>query len=112
MLAFAGYAVFLVATAAVAWAGGMPIAVLGAAAVLLALAGWAVNPPLQSMMFTLAPGAAGPAMALATCAMFVGASLGGVLGGVLLATVGAAAIPLAGGLLVLAAVPILPRVRR
>ncbi|MFI0418809.1 MFS transporter [Spongiactinospora sp. 9N601] len=112
VLAFAGYAVFLVATAAVTWAGDMPIAVLGAAAILLALAGWAVNPPLQSMMFTLAPGAAGPAMALATCAMFIGASLGGVLGGVLLATVGAAGIPLAGGLLVLAAMPILPRAGR
>ncbi|WP_157254512.1 MFS transporter [Nonomuraea typhae] len=112
LLAFSGYAVFLWATAAVTLAGGMPIAVLIAAAILLALAGWAVNPPLQSLMYMLAPGAAAQAMALATCAMFIGASLGGVLGGVLLATVGAAAIPLAGGLLVIAAAPILPRANR
>ena len=107
--ALAGYGVTLWAAAALTMAGGVPSAVLGVVVVLLALAAWAINPPLQSMMYGFARGAAAEAMALATAALFTGASLGGAMGGILLDGWGPAAIPLAGGVLLLAAVPLIPR---
>ncbi|MEV5569691.1 MFS transporter [Spirillospora sp. NPDC052269] len=67
-------------------------------------AAWAVPPPIQARVLTLAGPDAGPqALALSSSAVYVGASLGAGLGGWLLSTHGSGALPLAAVLTALAA---------
>ncbi|WEV25171.1 MFS transporter [Streptomyces sp. 71268] len=106
-----GHGAALLAVAALAWAGDMPYAAIASAMMLVALFAWSLTPPLQMLLLTLAPGAGMEVLALQTSALFLGASLGGVLGGLLLAHGSAAAIPLAGGLLQFAGLALLPRRR-
>ncbi|MFI2027549.1 MFS transporter [Streptomyces buecherae] len=106
-----GHGAALVAVAVLAWVGDMPYAALAAAMMLVALFAWSLTPPLQMLLLSLAPGAGMEVLALQTSALFLGASLGGVLGGLLLAHGSAAAIPLAGGLLQFAGLALLPRRR-
>lgn len=104
-----GHAILLWLMAGMAWFSGMPLLALAIAVVPLALAAWSLMPPIQTMLYTFAPGSGAEAVGLSMSGLYVGASLGGALGGVLLAQFGAYAIGLVGGTLQLIAILLLPR---
>ncbi|WP_129294689.1 MFS transporter [Streptomyces lydicus] len=92
-------AVFAAATAGLALCGALRPAPLGFVAPLLviwAAAAWAVPPAVQTRVLALAGPEHGPqALALTSSAVYAGASLGGALGGRLLASHGTGALPVA-----------------
>lgn len=59
---------------------------------------WSFNPPVQSLLLGLAP-AGGLVLSLNASAIYFGVALAGVLGGVVIATVGVLALPLFGAAL-------------
>ncbi|WP_433287251.1 MFS transporter [Pseudonocardia sp. CA-142604] len=69
--------------------------VVGAAVVLALWAAfnWAFNPPAQSLLLELAP-AGGLVLSLNSSAIFVGAAVGGVVGGIVIGAGGLLALPL------------------
>ncbi|MGW9429762.1 MFS transporter [Streptomyces decoyicus] len=92
-------AVFAAATAGLALCGALRPAALALVVPLLviwAAAAWAVPPAVQTRVLALAGPEHGPqALALTSSAVYVGASLGGALGGRLLASYGPGALPVA-----------------
>ena len=109
VVAEAGHGLLLWLLAAMAWLSGMPLLALAVAVVPLALAAWSLMPPIQAMLYELAPDSGAEAVGLSMSGLYVGASLGGAVGGLLLAHVGAYAIGLVGGVLQFAAILLLPR---
>lgn len=91
--------VFAAATAGLALCGVRRPAALALVVPLLfvwAAAAWAIPPAVQTRVLTLAGSAHGPqALALTSSAVYAGASLGGALGGRLLASYGPGALPVA-----------------
>ncbi len=91
--------VFAAATAGLALCGALRPAALALVVPLLviwAAAAWAVSPAVQTRVLALAGPEHGPqALALTSSAVYVGASLGGALGGRLLASYGPGALPVA-----------------
>ncbi|WP_308257838.1 MFS transporter [Pseudonocardia lacus] len=70
---------------------------------------WSFNPPVQSMLLDLAP--SGLVLALNASAIYFGMALAGVLGGVVVDTVGVLALPVFGSALAVAVVGLLLTVR-
>ncbi|MEJ8649978.1 MFS transporter [Streptomyces sp. MS1.AVA.3] len=91
--------VFAAATAGLALCGALRPAALALVVPLLviwAAAAWAAPPAVQTRVLALAGPEHGPqALALTSSAVYVGASLGGALGGRLLASYGPGALPVA-----------------
>ncbi|WP_405408799.1 MFS transporter [Streptomyces decoyicus] len=91
--------VFAAATAGLALCGALRPATLALVVPLLtiwAAAAWAMPPAIQTRVLALAGPEHGPqALALTSSAVYVGASLGGALGGRLLAAHGPGALPVA-----------------
>ncbi|MGW8974679.1 MFS transporter [Streptomyces platensis] len=91
--------VFAAATAGLALCAALrpaPLALVVPLLVVWAAAAWAVPPAVQTRVLTLAGPAHGPqVLALTSSAVYVGASLGGALGGRLLAAQGPGALPVA-----------------
>lgn len=79
--------------------------VLGALGVLIAcwsVFAWGLNPPLQSsVLAAVGPEAAMPALALNISGLYLGTGAAAAVGGLVVATAGAAYVPLAGGGLML-----------
>ncbi|MFI0711804.1 MFS transporter [Streptomyces inhibens] len=91
--------VFAAATAGLALCGALrpaPLALVVPLLVVWAAAAWAVPPAVQTRVLALAGPERGPqALALTSSAVYVGASLGGALGGRLLAWYGPGVLPVA-----------------
>ncbi|MCB5909841.1 MFS transporter [Streptomyces pinistramenti] len=106
----AACAVFAAAMAGLVLAWSLRPAQLGVVVPLLILwsaAAWSVPPAVQARVLTLAGPRHGPqALALSSSAVYVGASLGGGIGGRVLATRGAGALPVAAGCCALLAVAV------
>jgi predicted MFS family arabinose efflux permease len=86
--------------------------VAGAAAALFALGtvGWATNAPVQSRLLALAPvGGSGPLLSLNASAIYLGAGLAGVVGGLVIAQAGVGSVPLVAAVLGLLAVALVLR---
>lgn len=86
--------------------------VAGAAAALFALGtvGWATNAPVQSRLLALAPvGGSGLLLSLNASAIYLGAGLAGVVGGLVIAQAGVGAVPLVAAVLGLLAVALVLR---
>jgi predicted MFS family arabinose efflux permease len=98
-----GHAVALGLLAALALAGvGHPLA-LGALVALWAVFAWGLNPPVQgSVLAAAGPEAGMTALALNIAALYLGAGVGGALGGAVVGTLGAVYLPVAATVLMLA----------
>lgn len=71
---------------------------------------WSFNPPLQSLLLDLAPG--GLVLALNASAIYLGAALAGVFGGIVIDTVGVLMLPVFGAALVVVVGLLLLSLRR
>jgi MFS transporter, DHA1 family, purine base/nucleoside efflux pump len=72
---------------------------------------WSFNPPVQSLLLELAP-AGGLVLSLNASAIYFGVALAGVLGGVVINTVGVLALPLFGAGLAVVVIGLLTTLRR
>jgi MFS transporter, DHA1 family, purine base/nucleoside efflux pump len=72
---------------------------------------WSVNPPIQNMLLELGPGS-GLLLSLNASAIYLGAGLSGVLGGLVIATAGVTLLPEVGAVLSLLALGLLLALRR
>jgi predicted MFS family arabinose efflux permease len=72
---------------------------------------WSFNPPVQSLLLDLAP-AGGLVLPLNASAIYLGVALAGVLGGVVISTVGVLALPLFGAGLAGLVIALLATLRR
>lgn len=86
--------------------GGVPVAVTGLLLAVWAMAGWAFNPAMYTRLINLSGNAGAEVAGLNNSALFFGISLASGLGGVVLASWGATAIPLVAGTLSLVAVAV------
>lgn len=86
----------------------------GAAVALFVLggAGWTTNAPVQSRLLALAPGGGGLLLSLNASAIYLGAGLSGVVGGVLIGLVGVTVMPVVAGALSLIPLALLPLAMR
>lgn len=94
----------------------MPLTMTTAVGAGFALFGWSVftwafNSPLQNLLLEIAP-AGGLVLALNASAIFVGAGLSGVVGGLIIDTVGVLALPPVSAVLALLTLTVLLLVRR
>jgi predicted MFS family arabinose efflux permease len=81
---------------------GHPLA-LGALVALWAVFAWGLNPPVQgSVLAAAGPEAGMTALALNIAALYLGAGVGGALGGAVVGTLGAVYLPVAATVLMLA----------
>ncbi|WP_117213846.1 MFS transporter [Allorhizocola rhizosphaerae] len=88
--------------AVLAWtigAGQVPVVAIGALLAVWAIAGWALNPPVQMRLLMLAGDAGMEVVALNSSALYVGISVAGAAGGTALALLGPQGVPLIAGLL-------------
>ncbi|PSL06069.1 putative MFS family arabinose efflux permease [Haloactinopolyspora alba] len=92
-----------------AWRGDVPLVLLGSLFAVQSLGSWAFNPPVQMLLLRAAPDAGPQVLSLQTTGLFLGTTLGGILGGVLLGGIDAFAVPLAGAVLGVLALPLLGR---
>jgi predicted MFS family arabinose efflux permease len=81
-------------------------------AIAFLLAGWGIfggtlYPPLQSRLLSVAKDAGNEVVALNSSALFLGISLSGALGGLVLSNAGSMAVPAIAGLIAAVSVPIL-----
>jgi predicted MFS family arabinose efflux permease len=92
---------FVLALATLPWTASSPV---GAAIALFALGmiGWSTNAPLQSRLIELSPGGSGLVLSLNASAIYLGAGLSGVVGGLVIAWLGVRALPLVAGVIALA----------
>jgi MFS transporter, DHA1 family, purine base/nucleoside efflux pump len=94
----------------------LPVTATTAVGAALALFGWSAftwsfNPPVQSLLLELAP-AGGLVLSLNASAIYAGVALAGVLGGVVISTVGVLALPLFGAGLAVVVIGLLVTLRR
>ncbi len=75
--------------------GTVPFLALASATAVWAVGIWSVSPPVQSWLLPRARGMEGAVLALNTSGMYLGFSVGGAVGGAVLAAWGAAAVPVA-----------------
>jgi Arabinose efflux permease len=92
--------------AAVSTSDSVPVVVIGVLFAIWALAGWALNPPVQVRLLTLAGRAGTEVVALNSSALYVGVSVAGAVGGATLANYGATAVPITAGILGLCAMAV------
>lgn len=112
-LAVTGFTAAMAALAAAWTLRPAPWAVLLPMLLLWSAAAWSVPPAVQTRVLALAgPGNGPQALALCSSAVYVGAALGGALGGRVLATRGAGALPLAAGGCALLALALFMAVRQ
>ncbi|MFC4946092.1 MFS transporter [Pseudonocardia sp. GCM10023141] len=82
----------------------MPVTMttIGSAAVVLffwSMFTWSVNPPIQNLLLGFSATSGGLLLSLNASAIYLGAGLSGVVGGVVIATLGVLALPLVGAVL-------------
>lgn len=80
--------------------------IAGAAVVLFfwSMCGWFTNPPIQNLLLGFSATSGGLLLSLNASAIYLGAGLSGVAGGVVIATMGVQVLPLAGAVLGLIAI--------
>jgi predicted MFS family arabinose efflux permease len=86
---------------------------VSAGIVLLLLgAGWTVNPPIQSRLIELAQAGSAQALSLNASAIYLGAGLAGVVGGIVIDTIGVRLLPPVAALFMVGSVGLLLLARR
>lgn len=95
----AGAMVLAAVLAVVTEAGAVPMVITGVVLAVWATAGWAFNPAMYSRLINLSGNAGAEVAGLNNSALFLGISVASGMGGVVLASWGAAVVPLVAGLL-------------
>lgn len=75
----------------------------GVALFLWSMFTWSVNPPIQNILLGIAPAAGGLLLSLNASAIYLGAGLSGVVGGVIIATASVLVLPLVAAVLAVVA---------
>ncbi|OOC54913.1 MULTISPECIES: MFS transporter [Nocardiopsis] len=108
-----GHVLGLGMLAALAFTGSGHPLVIGALVAFWAVFAWGLNPPVQgSVLAAAGPGKGMTALAANIAGLYLGAGVGGALGGVVVGTVGVAYLPLASTALMLAALALTLRPAR
>ena len=82
---------------------GAPAWAFGAAVALWSVFAWALNPPLQASTIAAAPATAMTAVSLNISGLYLGTALAGALGGLVVDSIGAEAVPFVGAAALIAA---------